>query len=161
MVWSLLFSGLRRKRKQTACKCRAKFHKKTAKKKKKPGSVTHFLMSASSLMRSSVEILPLSCRYSGENLPSMSKLPWASLNTCLEKGHSRKVSSDRFSCYFGILGNGARCLTWPPRRRASCTDPGADTPVWRFSAPSGLSATRKKTATFGILDNLAADLNVK
>lgn len=46
--------------------------------------MTHFLMSASSLMMSSVEILLLSWRKRGENFPSMSRLPWASLNTCLE-----------------------------------------------------------------------------
>lgn len=36
------------------------------------------------------------------------------------------------SCYYDILRNVAHFLTWPPRQRASCTDPGADTSVWRF-----------------------------
>lgn len=119
-------------------------------------------MSASSLMRSSVEILLLSCRYSGENLPSMSKLPWASLNTCLETCSHKATAESQLKYvtdYLGILGNLALRLTWPPRQKASWTDPGADTSVWRFWALSELSAT-PKTKKLCILDNLAGDLNV-
>lgn len=61
-------------------------HRKTGLVQKKNiySTNTHFLLSISSLIRSSVEILLLSCRYRGENFPSVSKLPCASLNTCLE-----------------------------------------------------------------------------
>ena len=71
--------------------------------------VTHFLMSASSLMMSSVEILLLSWRYRGENLPSMSRLPWASLNTCLETQYTRlqrrpRAKSQTFSFTIKVSG---------------------------------------------------------
>lgn len=62
-------------------------------------------------------------------------------------------------CHLGILGNLALCLTWPPRQRASWTDPGADMSVWQFWALSELSA-RPKTKKLCILDNLSGDFNV-
>lgn len=42
--------------------------------------------------------------------------------------------------HFGIKGDLALCLTWPPRRRAFWSDPGADMSVWRLWALSELSA---------------------
>lgn len=129
---ALLGSDEKERANSRADPSRINFIKKNRRKQK----VTRFLMSASSLRRSSVEILLLSCRCSGENLPSMSKLPWASLNTCLER-HSRKATAESQPRYVLALlrkswENVALCLTWPPRRRASCTDPGADTSAWPF-----------------------------
>lgn len=83
MICSLLFSGLQKK------KTSGNIVQITEQTQKKNPHIQHtyFLMSISSLIRSSVEILLLSWRYRGENFPSVSKLPCASLNTCLEQCH--------------------------------------------------------------------------